>query len=69
MLHASALGTLMDDAIQRHAVADIEGSDGDVSRSGMTPEKDITDDVIRQSENDEVSCSSLRLKRGLCGTR
>ena len=31
MLHASAFGILMDDAIQRHAVADIEGSDGDVS--------------------------------------
>ena len=31
MLHASALGTLMDDAIQRHAVADIKGYDGDVS--------------------------------------
>ena len=31
MLHASAFGILMDDAIKRHAIANIEGSDGDVS--------------------------------------
>jgi len=31
MLHASAFGIIMDDAIQRHTVTDIEGSDGDVS--------------------------------------
>ena len=55
MLHASAFGILMDDAIQRRAVTDIEGSDGDVSWSGVTPLKD----VIMQSESDGVSCSSL----------